>query len=82
MNVYALAVLKMYGKLPTKVSLYYIKNNGMVDYVPENENIDVQRERIEEMIGAVPEEKFEAVPSYGCRFCGYAGIREAKEHKI
>ncbi|MGE5548876.1 MAG: ATP-dependent helicase [Bacillota bacterium] len=82
MNVYGLAVLKKYGKLPARASLYYIKSNEMVDYVPDNEIIDVQRERIEEMIRAVLDERFEAAPSYGCRFCDYEGICEAKESEI
>ena len=82
MNVYALAVLKKYGKLPARASLYYIKSNEMVDYVPDNEIIDVQRERIEEMIKAVLAERFEAAPSYGCRYCDYEGICEAKESEI
>ena len=37
MNVYALAVLKKYGKLPVRASLYYIKTNETVDYVPDND---------------------------------------------
>jgi DNA helicase-2/ATP-dependent DNA helicase PcrA len=83
MNVYALAVLKKYGKLPAKASLYYIKTNETVDYVPDNEIIDVQRERIEEMIGAVLKEEFGPTPSFnGCRYCDYEGICEAKESEI
>ncbi|MGA9139092.1 MAG: UvrD-helicase domain-containing protein [Methanocella sp.] len=83
MNVYALAVLKKYGKLPVRASLYYIKSNETVDYMPDNTCIDVQRERLEEMIRAVLDEKFEPTLSYnGCRFCDYEGICEAKESDI
>jgi DNA helicase-2/ATP-dependent DNA helicase PcrA len=83
MNVYALAVLKKYGKLPARASLYYIKSNETVDYVPDNEIIDVQRERMEEMIRAVLGEEFGPTPTYnGCRFCDYEGICEAKESEI
>jgi DNA helicase-2/ATP-dependent DNA helicase PcrA len=82
MNVYALAVLKKYGKLPTRASLYFVKTNETVDYAPDNTWIDVQRERLEEMIQAVLEEKFAAAASYDCRWCDYEGICEAKESEI
>ncbi len=82
MNVYALAVLKKYGKLPVRASLYYIKTNETVDYVPDNEIIDVQRERLEEMIQAVLKEEFGPTPSFSCKFCDYEGICEAKESEI
>ncbi len=75
-------MLKTYGKLPAKASLYYIKTNETVDYVPDNEIIDVQRERIEEMIGAVLKEEFGPTPSFSCKFCDYEGICEAKESEI
>jgi hypothetical protein len=75
MNVYALAVLKKYSKLPARASLYYIKSNETVDYAPDNTWIDVQRERLEEMIQAVLEEKFAAAASYDCRWCDYEGRR-------
>lgn len=83
MNVYALAVLKKYGKLPAQSSLYYIKSNEIVDYVPDNEIIDLQRERIEELIKAVLEERFETTPSFNaCLRCDYKEICEAKEKLV
>ena len=80
MNVYALAVLEKFGALPKRVSLYYVKHDKMVDYLPTQDNVEQQQARLSEMIDNVVLEQFPALPSYQtCRSCSYQPLCEEKE---
>jgi DNA helicase II / ATP-dependent DNA helicase PcrA len=80
MNLYCLAVREMYGKLPVRASLYYIKDNKMIDYFPTEETIAAFEEAAKEIIAAVCAERFDPTPSFqNCRFCDYEDLCEAKE---
>jgi len=57
-----------YGKLPARASLYYLKDDKAIDYIPDDESIAVFKERLQGMIAAVCAEEFVTRPSYmGCR---------------
>jgi DNA helicase-2/ATP-dependent DNA helicase PcrA len=80
MNIYCIAVQEMYGKLPVRASFYYLKEDKMVDYVPDEESIAAFEERMEVMIAAVCAEEFPAKPSYmGCQRCDYVDLCEVGE---
>ncbi len=80
MNIYCMAVQAMYGKLPVRASLYYLKDDKMIDYIPDEESIAAFRERLQGMIAAVCAEEFPARPSYmGCKNCDYTGLCEIAE---
>jgi DNA helicase-2/ATP-dependent DNA helicase PcrA len=80
MNVYSLAILEKFGALPVKTSLFYVKHGKMVDYVPDAENIDRQKQRFTEMIDGVLAEQFPQTPAYQtCRFCSYEDLCGEKE---
>jgi DNA helicase-2/ATP-dependent DNA helicase PcrA len=80
MNIYCMAVQSMYGKLPARASLYYIREDKMVDYIPDEASIAAFRERVAGMISAVCSEEFVARPSYtGCRNCDYRDLCESRE---
>ncbi|MCX6818522.1 MAG: UvrD-helicase domain-containing protein [Candidatus Aenigmarchaeota archaeon] len=80
MNVYCLAILNKFGKLPIKASLFYIKHNKTVDYIPSTESIEEQKQKLEQMISSVLAEQFEAKPSYqACKWCDYIDICDEKE---
>jgi len=69
MNLYCIAVQEIYGKLPVRASLYYLKDNKMVDYIPD-----------ESSIAAVCAEEFVAKPSFmGCQRCDYRDLCEVGE---
>ncbi len=77
MNIYCMAVQAMFGKLPARASLYYLKDDKMVDYIPDEESISAFRERAGVMIAAVCSEEFPAKVSYmGYRTCGYTDLCE------
>ena len=80
MNVYCMAVQEMYGRLPVRASLYYLKDDKAIDYIPDDESIAAFKERLQGMIAAVCAEEFVARPSYiGCRNCDYGDLCEAGE---
>jgi DNA helicase-2/ATP-dependent DNA helicase PcrA len=77
MNVYCMAVQALYGTLPVRASLYYLKDDRMIDYFPDEESIAAFRERAEAMVAAVCAEEFPARSSYmGCRNCDYTDLCE------
>ena len=78
MNVYCMAVQAMpsYGTLPVRASLYYLKDDKAIDYIPDDESIAAFKERAASMIAAVCAEEFPARASYmGCRNCDYKDSR-------
>jgi len=80
MNVYALAVLDKFGRLPQRASLYYVKHDKMVDYLPKRDQVEQQQARLSEMIDNVVLERFPGLPSYQtCRSCSYQSLCEEKE---
>jgi DNA helicase-2/ATP-dependent DNA helicase PcrA len=82
MNVYCMAVQAMpaYGTLPVRASLYYLKDDKAIDYIPDDESIAAFKERLSGMVAAVCAEEFLARPSYmGCRNCDYGDLCEAGE---
>ena len=82
MNVYCLALLNSpkFGKLPERASLFYIKHNKMIDYLPDQISVEAQKKMLEEMINSVLAEKFTATPSFkDCGWCDYFDICDEKE---
>ena len=80
MNVYCMAVQAMYGKVPVRASLYYLKDDKTIDYIPDDESIAAFKERVSGMISAVCSEEFPARPSYiGCQRCDYRDLCEVGE---
>jgi hypothetical protein len=75
MNIYCIAVQEIYGKLPVRASLYYLKDDKMIDYLPDEESIAAFRERVQGMIAAFCAEEFAEKPSFmGCRNCDYVDL--------
>jgi DNA helicase-2/ATP-dependent DNA helicase PcrA len=80
MNLYCIAVQEIYGKLPVRASLYYLRDNKMIDYIPDEASIAAFRERLSGMIAAVCAEEFVAKPSFmGCKNCDYGDLCEIGE---
>ncbi len=81
MNIYCLAVLHKFGKLPTRASLVYIERNKMVNYAPDTEHIERQKVRLEGLISDVLNEEFQATPSFSCNYCGYGGLCDHEQKR-
>ncbi|HKU49919.1 MAG TPA: ATP-dependent DNA helicase [Nitrososphaera sp.] len=82
MNIYALGVQKLFGKLPRKASLFYIQHDKTVPYDVVSSQVDKVREEIEVVVNAILKEKFGATPSFdACRKCAYWSICDSKENE-
>ena len=80
MNVYALGVEKVYGKLPKKASLFYIKKEKFVTYEIDAEQVESVRNTIESKVKSILAEEFEPTPGFStCKWCDYTPICDAKE---
>ncbi len=75
LNIYALAIRHLYGKLPKKVSLLYLKDGTMVSYDVTSKDIEEFETRLSEMTNFIFNEEFPAKPDYmNCKYCDYATI--------
>lgn len=82
MNLYCLGVRELYGKLPTRASLYYVKDDKMVDYFPTEETIAAFTDTAKSIITAVCNEQFPPTPGFqNCKYCDYADLCEGKENE-
>ena len=80
LNLYCLAIQERYGELPERASFFYLKDNKVADYRPDEETITAFREKLGGMVDAVCAEEFGATPSYSaCMFCDYGPLCEEKE---
>ena len=80
MNVYALGTEKLYGKLPKKTSLFYIKHNKIIPHFIEEEKLTEFKEKLGETVDDIFEEKFPANPdNWKCSRCDYAAICDDKD---
>lgn len=80
MNVYVLGVQKLYGRLPKKASLFYVREDEIVPYEVSESQVGKVRTAMEAVTAAILEEKFDATPSFkACRSCPYWDICDSKE---
>jgi DNA helicase-2/ATP-dependent DNA helicase PcrA len=80
MNIYALGVEKIYGKLPKKASLFYIKKDKFVEYIIDREQVEMVKSVIEEKVNSILNEEFEPTPKYQtCKWCDFQPICDSKE---
>ncbi len=81
MNIYALGTEKLYGKLPKKTSLFYIKDNKLVPHFIEEEKLNEFKKSLSGKIESIFNEEFDAKPEFRkCGRCDYASICDAKEN--
>lgn len=80
MNVYALAVENLYGQAPEKTSLFYLREDKIVENPIEAPHVERVKAVIEEQVKSILDERFEATPSYQtCRICDFKSICDKKE---
>jgi len=82
LNIYAMALQMMNGKLPKRASLVYLEGDRVkqVDYFPTEQSIGAFREKLDGMVQAIIDERFDPTPGYmECRFCDYGGLCPGKE---
>lgn len=80
MNMYALAVEKLYGKLPLAANLLYLRKENKVSNNVTAASVAECKGRMVGLVQGIISEEFPPKPAYNtCRFCDYWDICEAKE---
>lgn len=72
---YALAYYKLFNKLPTKLSLYFVDSGVMGSVLPTMDTIKKAEDFITQAAEGIRSQNFEAAPDYmACQFCAYSTI--------
>jgi DNA helicase II / ATP-dependent DNA helicase PcrA len=80
LNLYALAIKEMYGKLPERATLLYLKDNNPIDYQPTEASIVAFAENLEQMIAMILAGEFPAQPDFmRCGWCPYGDLCGSRE---
>lgn len=80
MNVYALAIQALYGKLPRSASLFYLRENKTIINKIESSQLEKVRKVLEEKVNSILQEDFNPTPSFqACRRCDYQTICDSKK---
>lgn len=75
MNIYALAVNSLYGKLPEKTSLFYLREGKILENPIKTDNLEQVKSNLENITKSILNEEFEAKPEKGaCYNCGFRSI--------
>ena len=81
MNVYAMAVEKIYGQLPEKTSLFYLKEGKMLENVIKTDNLERVKAKLDHVTQSILAEDFEARPEKGaCYNCAFKSICDFVEN--
>ena len=81
MNLYALGVKKVYGKLPQKASLFYIKDDKKVEYNITSDNVNNVIGTLEQITERILKEDFTPTPSKDtCFRCDFKDICDFAEN--
>jgi len=82
LNIYCLAVQELYGTLPEKAELFFLKDNKRVPYTPTEESICAFKEMLSSLIDAILNERFPANPDFmRCQWCDYEELCEFRENR-
>jgi DNA helicase-2/ATP-dependent DNA helicase PcrA len=80
LNLYSLAVQELYGILPEKAELFFLKDNNHVPYKPTQETIGAFTETLSTLINGITGEQFPSNPDYKrCQWCAYGELCDFME---
>jgi DNA helicase-2/ATP-dependent DNA helicase PcrA len=80
MNVYAMAAKKLYGKLPRKASLFYLKKDKIISNNIDLQQVNSVQKILEDKVNSILAEDFRPIPSYDtCRRCDYLNICDSRK---
>ena len=80
LNLYALAIRELYGKLPERTTLFYLKDNNRIDYQPTEDSVVAFAGNLEQMMAKILAGEFPAQPDFmRCGWCPYGDLCESRE---
>ena len=75
-----MAVKELYGTLPERATLFYLKDNKVVDYGPTEDSVGAFIQTLEQMIASIEAGEFPARPDYRrCGWCPYGDLCGSRE---
>ncbi|MFH0855754.1 MAG: UvrD-helicase domain-containing protein [Candidatus Omnitrophota bacterium] len=75
LSLYALAYQSIFGKLPSRVELYFLEPSLTGSHKIEDRDLDTIKAKIREVAGGIRKQEFEATPAYmACSYCAYNQI--------
>ncbi len=73
--LYSLAYQNIFGKLPSRVELYFLESGIIGSYAIEEEDLDEIKDKLGEVAEGIRKQNFEATPTYmACSYCAYNQI--------
>ncbi|MDO8662018.1 MAG: ATP-dependent DNA helicase [Candidatus Omnitrophota bacterium] len=73
--LYSLAYQNIFGKLPSRVELYFLESGIIGSYAIEEEDLDAIKDKLKEVAEGIRKQNFEATPTYmACSYCAYNQI--------
>jgi CRISPR/Cas system-associated exonuclease Cas4 (RecB family) len=76
-----MAVEKIYGQLPEKTSLFYLKEGKMLENVIKTDNLERVKAKLDHVTQSILAEDFEARPEKGaCYNCAFKSICDFVEN--
>ncbi len=73
LSVYAIAA-QAEGFEPAKLAFYNLETNLEVETIRDGEELNKQRQKVQEVALAILNEQFDAKPGFHCRWCGFRTI--------
>lgn len=73
-NIYAAAIKDKYGKLPVRVSLYYLEKDASRDYMVDEQSLENGLDIVRERAQSITHGDFTANPGRRCDMCPYKHI--------
>ena len=75
-----MAIRELYGKLPERATLFYLRDNKLVDYLPTEESIAAFGGILEKLVAGITAGNFPAQPDrMQCSWCPYGALCSEKE---
>jgi len=75
LSLYALAYFNLEGRLPDKLSLYFVENGLLGESQRSLEDLEKLEEKIKQVVEGIKENNFAADPDYRqCELCAYTNI--------
>jgi len=80
LNLYAMAIRELYGTLPERATLFFLKDNKLVDYQPAGDSVGAFTRNLEQMIAGIGAGEFPARPDERrCGWCPYGDLCGSRE---